>query len=181
MLIQLNLIQGIGLAEESLHEIFEPFCQANVSSTRPYEGVDLGLAITKQLVEKAGGEVGLTSELGQGSTFWITWPVSPPTSKHRPPGEGSTSDDSVTLTPDVDVLTNTTILLLTKNKVAADAIVDNLVSADIRGVTVAADAADALHILNNAPKPFDVLIADTLLETQVLPVLRKCKEVKTMC
>jgi signal transduction histidine kinase len=42
---------GIGLAEESLTEIFEPFCQANTTSTRPYEGVGLGLAITKQLVE----------------------------------------------------------------------------------------------------------------------------------
>ncbi|CAO3678826.1 unnamed protein product [Umbelopsis ramanniana] len=170
---------GIGLAQESLHEIFEPFCQANTSSTRPYEGVGLGLAITKQLVEKAGGEVGLVSELGKGSTFWIIWPISPPTTSYRTPGEDSTSDDNVTLTDDLDVPKDISILIVTKNQVSALAVAENLRSANINGITITTDVNDAMQLVSDAKKPYDVLIADSFLEPQCIPLVRKCKENKT--
>lgn len=62
---------GIGIGEKKLEGIFDPFSQADSTTTRNYGGSGLGLAICKQLTELMGGTVGVESELGKGSDFWF--------------------------------------------------------------------------------------------------------------
>jgi signal transduction histidine kinase len=69
---------GIGIASQDLSRLFEPFWQVDSSRTRVAGGTGLGLAITRRYVDMLGGDIAVTSTLGEGSTFVIRLPMVPP-------------------------------------------------------------------------------------------------------
>jgi len=88
---------GIGIAPEAQERIFESFIQADDSTTRRYGGTGLGTTISKQLVEMMGGQIGLNSVPGKGSTFWFELPFKKQIAGQIPEASFRLNDIRITL------------------------------------------------------------------------------------
>jgi len=92
---------GIGMSPDALGRIFEPFTQVDTTTRRRFGGSGLGLAICKQLVAQMGGEIGVETVAGRGSSFWFTVPVGLPSVAAAPVFE---APPAVPMSPSVALL-----------------------------------------------------------------------------
>ncbi|MEJ2791927.1 response regulator [Iodobacter sp. LRB] len=140
---------GIGISAEQLVRLFQSFQQADTSTTRRYGGTGLGLAISKQLAHLMGGEVGVRSVVGQGSTFWFTSRVAISQQAQRE------------LLPSLD-LRHQAVLVVDDNSDSARVLADLLVSMTFRPVVTLSGMAAiaALAQASAAGDPFKVVFLD---------------------
>ncbi len=82
--------QGIGIAPEMQQQIFQPFTQADASTTRNYGGSGLGLALCQEIISIMDGEIGIQSEVDKGSTFWFSFTTKVAGSEHATEAPSST-------------------------------------------------------------------------------------------
>ncbi|MTJ80415.1 MAG: response regulator [Telmatospirillum sp.] len=141
---------GIGLSTGQIGHLFQAFQQADGSTTRRYGGTGLGLAISKNLAELMGGEVGMESEVGRGSTVWFTVPLAPARHSAQRTGTG---------------FPGRRVLIVDDNAQVRASLVSMLaaLSAD---VAEAASAEDGRRLAEDAlwdGRPFDVMIVDAHL------------------
>jgi PAS domain S-box-containing protein len=107
---------GIGIPPDRSDRLFQPFSQADSSTTRKYGGTGLGLVISKNLVELMGGQIGAISQPGHGSTFWCVVPLAPTGSER--PEENNSSGATVVRRQTCDtLLKGRRVLLAEDNRV----------------------------------------------------------------
>jgi len=139
---------GMGLTQEQMGRLFQAFEQADASTTRQHGGTGLGLAISKRLAQLMGGEVGVTSQIGQGSTFWFTAYL----------GKGEVKARRV-VTPD---LRGRRVLVIDDNAQARE-----VLSSMLRGMTFTVDEApsgqEGIELVRQADargEPYNVVFID---------------------
>jgi signal transduction histidine kinase/DNA-binding response OmpR family regulator len=139
---------GIGLTQEQMGRLFQAFEQADASTTRQHGGTGLGLAISKQLARLMGGDVGVTSQVGQGSTFWFT--------AYLGKGEGKARR---VVAPD---LRGRRVLVIDDNQQAREVLSSMLQSLTFK-VNEASSGPEGIELVRQASQrgePFDVVFLD---------------------
>ena len=155
---------GIGIPEEDQARIFDPFTQVDGSITRTYGGTGLGLTITRNLLDLLGGSLEITSQIGEGSTFTITLPITfpnPPVFRPALFGRREIHEAKQRITPQnivpAEGKTVGSILLVEDNEIN-QRLVSRLLSEDGFEVTLAENGAVALEILSE--KTVDLILMD---------------------
>ena len=152
---------GIGMSPPQLERLFQPFVQADGSTTRRFGGTGLGLAISQQLVRLMGGDIRASSRLGEGSTFTVDLPL-------PDAGEGGVGADGASgplqavrevTARDLSRLRGARVLLVEDNAINRHVARELLHQAGLL-VDVAEDGAQALQRLGEAPTPYDCVLMD---------------------
>ena len=141
---------GIGMSSEQVAKLFQPFSQADASTTRLYGGTGLGLAISKNLVELMDGQIGVDSSPGNGSTFWFTAVL----------GRGQEVVDD---TGDTTIALSNLRILVVDDNPSSRLILGNYLTSFGCQYQEASSGAEALDEIRMAAEPFDLILLDWMM------------------
>ncbi len=146
---------GLGVSPRQAKRLFEPFTQADATITRRYGGTGLGLSICKRLVEMMGGEIGVESAPGKGSTFWFELPFErsfqdAPMAAPQPPRSQET---------EAPRLAGRRFLVVDDSRMNRD-VVERMLSSEGARVVLAEDGEQALECLRASGETFDAVLMD---------------------
>ncbi len=140
---------GIGIDFATTERLFEPFSQADASTTRRYGGTGLGLAICRRMAEAMGGSVGVESRLGHGSTFWLNLPLGLPAEPIRAASPGG------------NPLRGLKVLVVDDNETCRLALACHLLAWDITADVVSNAYVAIEHLRAEAEsRPYDLALID---------------------
>ena len=163
---------GIGIEEEKFESIFNSFEQGDGSTIREYGGTGLGLSVTKQLVELHGGQINLESEIGKGSVFSFTMPLSK--TKRRKQDQPALSDNEMVGSLDKgpnakDIETSETVsettgkrILIVDDEPVNRRVLENHLKLAGYSIVEASSGKEALNILETEA-PFDLVLLDIMM------------------
>ncbi|MGF1724355.1 ATP-binding protein [Photobacterium nomapromontoriensis] len=139
---------GIGIAPDRIHSIFDPFAQAEASTSRRFGGTGLGLSIVKQLTQLMQGDIHISSQPGMGSSFTISLPLE----------HGHYKEDTTPI-PHLDHNTfdNLNVLIVEDNHLNV-MIIDSFLKHRSFATSVAENGANALRAIE--AQPFDLILMD---------------------
>ena len=160
---------GIGMTQEQREKLFQPFSQADSSTTRKYGGTGLGLSICKHLVELMDGKIGVNSEQNKGSEFWFTARFDNSEKTELPEIHSKTVTEA---------LHGTKLLIVEDNTLLAETLMCHCKSWGIE-VNCAHDGNEAMELLYQSikdDKPYDFLSMDYKLpDTDALKLAQKIR------
>ncbi|MCH7685993.1 MAG: response regulator [Planctomycetes bacterium] len=162
---------GIGMTEEQIPQIFQPFTQADSSTHRQFGGTGLGLAICKRLTDLLGGTISVSSKPGKGTTFTISLPIGflDGVEMLENPNESTTETIPEDIPPQEDVVTLNSRVLLAEDCPDNQRLISLLLNKAGADVTVAKNGKVALKLASEARSqgtPFDVILMDMQMPVQ---------------
>ncbi|MCB1193478.1 MAG: response regulator [Leptospiraceae bacterium] len=159
---------GIGIPEDKFESIFQSFEQVDSSSDRMYGGTGLGLTVTKKLVELHGGTISLESELGKGSIFTFTLPISEEKANKeeveiiRKIEDGPNTPEEKENTIPVEINNNYKIMIVDDEPINLQ-VLSNHLSLQKYSVLQASNGMEALEILDKSPTIPDLILLDVMM------------------
>lgn len=158
---------GIGIPEDLQKKLFIPFSQIEAMDTRHYEGTGLGLSICKQLIEMMGGQIGLISEVGKGSTFWFTFPA-----------KIAQAPEKLIIKEPESAPNKALKILLAEDKAVNQKVISLLLNSMGHEVEIAANGQQALDCFE--PGKFDLILMDIQMPVMDgITATQKLKETHT--